>query len=104
MKSLPVGNYLMLISAVWLGGLLRYAPALSFQADHLRYFLYYNICPRCDLSNANLSYLDLRGADLRQANLRGANLSYSDLSYSDLREADLREAITVGTIFVQIKR
>jgi uncharacterized protein YjbI with pentapeptide repeats len=99
-----VDRLVIAASAASLMGLVGFTPAQAFVRSHLDHFLRTGRCPGCDLSSANLSYLDLRGSDLRNADLRRANLSYSDLSYSDLRGADLRGANTVGTIFEQIRR
>ena len=58
-----------------------------------------NKCPKCDLSNANLSKIDMYGADLLGANLAGANLSESAFEDADLRGANLTGANIKGTSF-----
>jgi len=62
-----------------------------------------NKCPKCDLSNANLSKIDMYGADLSGANLTGANLSEAAFEDADLRGANLTGANIKGTSFAGAK-
>ena len=50
----------------------------------------YDIHPKADLSNADLSNADLSNADLSNANLQGANLSSAKLQGANLSRAELR--------------
>ena len=45
----------------------------------------YEIKPRADLSNANLSFANLKNNDLSKVNFRDANLFCANVSYSNLR-------------------
>jgi hypothetical protein len=56
-------------------------------------------CPRCDLSDADLSNLNLRDVYLSGANLAGADLSNSNLQYADLSYAILNGANLSGVDF-----
>jgi hypothetical protein len=55
-----------------------------------------NLCPGCDLANADLRGAHLIGADLRAANLTGADLSWVNLEGADLTGADLTGADLTG--------
>ncbi|MDJ0795724.1 MAG: pentapeptide repeat-containing protein [Calothrix sp. MO_167.B12] len=50
------------------------------------------VCPRCDLSGADMSQLNLFGANLRNANLQSAILSESNLENADFTGANLESA------------
>ncbi|MFL0764354.1 MAG: pentapeptide repeat-containing protein, partial [Prochlorococcus sp.] len=62
------------------------------------------ICPRCDLSQADLSTVTYLGRKLQYSNLKGANLQGSNLSNvvfmgSDFSGANLRHAVLSNTFF-----
>ncbi len=58
-----------------------------------------NSCPKCDLSNANISKTDMYGVNLAGANLSGANLSDSAFQDADLTGANMKGANIKGTSF-----
>ena len=53
-------------------------------------------CPKCDLTDLNLSGANLSGANLSGSNLSGANLSGANLSEANLSEANLKEVNLTG--------
>lgn len=46
-------------------------------------------CPRCDLSNVNLTYANLKNVNLKDATLEGADLNNADLNNAELWKANL---------------
>ena len=87
-----------LLAAVCLTG-----PALAespIPEDHypfdVQQLLTTNLCPGCDLADADLRGAHLIGADLRNADLTGADLSWVNLEGADLTGADLTGADLTG--------
>ena len=73
----------------------------AFNEEDLAHLKAYNSCPDCDLTKANLSWLDLReanlgGADLRKAQLIRTNLRKTNLAEANLTGANLLAASLVG--------
>ena len=88
------------VLAVWLA-ITHTQICAAFSEEDLKHLKVYNSCPGCDLTKANLSWLDLReadlgGADLRKAQLVQTNLQRTNLAKANLTDANLLAASLVG--------
>lgn len=78
---------------------LMVAPvAIAYESEDYQRVLATKSCEGCDLSGADLSFLNLAGADLRGANLQGADLSSTNLTNANLEGTDLTGAILTNTV------
>ncbi len=68
----------------------------GFNQDDLYSLQTTNLCPRCDLSGADLSGITLKSTDVNAANLSGADLSAANLSNTDVDGANLSGANLSG--------
>ena len=77
----------------------------AFSPTQLAQLQLTNVCPGCDLSNANLAGSNLTdaklsGANLNNADLSGANLTRADLTNANLTNADLSGATWTNGLLV----
>ena len=74
--------------------------AFAFNQQDMDQLKATKVCPRCDLSGANLTQANLSGANLREANLKGATLSGANLKNADLTSANLEGAVMTSANLV----
>ena len=86
----------LMLGTTMLGVLLVGSAGYCFNPNDLNSLTTTNLCPRCDLSGADLSGMTMEVADLNAANLSGADLTGVDLSDADVDGANLSGAVLSG--------
>ena len=86
-RTLLSGSIFAIVGGLWVE-----SASFAFEQEAFDQLVRTGDCPRCDLSGADLRWLNLSGANLEQANLAGANFYRSNLDNADLSGADLTRA------------
>ena len=85
-KSVQIIFLSLIFSIFFLSGQL-----FAYKESDLKKLKSTKSCPKCDLTDLNLSGANLRGANLSGSNLSVANLSGANLSGANLSETNLKE-------------
>ena len=87
-KSVQIIFFSLIFSIFFLSGQL-----FAYKESDLKKLKSTKSCPKCDLTDLNLSGANLSGSNLSGANLSGANLSETNLKEVNLTYANLSEII-----------
>lgn len=68
----------------------------AYDKKDLQHLETFRECSKCDLSGANLGYIELKNTTLDGSNLRGANLEGADFYSASLQNVDLTDATLVS--------
>lgn len=103
-----LGTALQILGVAAFSWLILSPASQAFDPEDLGQLLRTLSCPNCDLSGADLRFLNLTGANLEHANLSEANfyrstLDNADLSGANLRHAYLTEVSAIATNFNSAK-
>ncbi len=85
-KSVQIIFLSLIFSIFFLSGQL-----FAYKESDLKKLKSTKSCPKCDLTDLNLSGSNLSGSNLSGSNLSGSNLSGSNLSGSNLSGSNLSE-------------
>ncbi len=85
-------SFVAILGIAALGVLLMGSAGYAFDPNDLYTLQTTNMCPRCDLSDADLTGLAGQVTDLQMSNLSGANLNGVNLSNTDVDGANLSGA------------
>ena len=85
-KSILAVIFSLIFSIFFLSGQL-----FAYKESDLKKLKSTKSCPKCDLTDLNLSGSNLSGSNLSGANLKEVNLTYANLSGANLSETNLKE-------------